>query len=42
LRQQQLEWLAKDRAMVSFASLSDFSAKREAFTRLIREWIKHV
>jgi hypothetical protein len=37
-----LEWLAKDRAMVSFASASDLRAKRQAFTRLIREWIKHV
>ncbi len=37
-----LEWLAKDRAMVNFANLSDLRAKRQAFTRLIREWIKHV
>ncbi len=37
-----LEWVAKDRAMVSFANLSDLRAKRQAFTRLIREWIRHV
>ncbi len=37
-----LEWLAKDRAMVNFANLSDLRAKRQSFTRLIREWIKHV
>lgn len=37
-----LVWLAKDRATVTFADMKDFSAKRKAFTRLIREWIKHV
>lgn len=37
-----LEWLAKDRAMVTFRDLNDIAARRAAFTNLIREWIKHV
>ena len=37
-----LEWLAKDRAMLTFRDLNDIAARRSAFTNLIREWIKHV
>jgi hypothetical protein len=37
-----LEWLSKDRAMVTFRDLNDIAARRSAFTNLIREWIKHV
>ena len=37
-----LEWLAKDRAMVTFHDLNDIEARRSAFTNLVREWIKHV
>ena len=37
-----LEWLGKDRAMVTFRDLKDIDAKRSAFTNVIREWIKHV
>lgn len=37
-----LEWLAKDRAMVTFHDLNDITAKQSAFTNLIRQWIKHV
>lgn len=37
-----LEWLAKDRAMVTFRDLNDIEARRSAFTNLIREWIKHL
>lgn len=37
-----LEWLAKDRAMVTFRNLNDIAAKQAAFTNLIRQWIKHV
>lgn len=37
-----LEWLAKDRAMVTFRDLNDIAARRSPFTELIREWINHV
>lgn len=37
-----IEWLAKDRAMVTFRDLDDIAARRSSFTKLIREWIKHV
>ena len=37
-----LEWLAKDRAMVSFAGIEDVRAKQSALQRIIRQWIKHV
>lgn len=37
-----LEWLAKDRAIVTFRNSSDIAAKQSAFTTLLREWIKHV
>lgn len=37
-----LEWLAKDRAMVTFRDLGDFAARRSAFATLIRQWIRHV
>lgn len=37
-----LEWLAKDRALVTFRDSGDIAAKRSAFTRLIRQWIEHV
>jgi hypothetical protein len=37
-----LEWLGKDRAMVTFRDLKDVEAKRKAFVAVIREWIKHV
>lgn len=37
-----LEWLAKDRASVTFADLADFAARRSAFATLIRQWIQHV
>lgn len=37
-----LEWLAKDRAMVTFRDLNDITKKQSAFTDLIRQWIKHV
>ena len=34
-----LEWLAEDRATVSFKDVPDIEAKRTAYTNLIREWI---
>lgn len=37
-----LEWLARDRASVTFCSLSQVDARRSAFTQLIREWIAYV
>ncbi len=37
-----LEWLGKDRATVKFRDLADITAKRAAFTQLVRQWIKHV
>ncbi|WP_309888753.1 DUF1801 domain-containing protein [Archangium sp.] len=37
-----LEWLAKDRASVKFRDLKDIDAKRSAFEKLLRQWLKHV
>jgi hypothetical protein len=37
-----LEWLAKDRASVTFGNLKGLDAKRSAFAEVIRQWIKHV
>jgi len=37
-----LQWLGKDRAMIAFESREDFSAKRAAFERVIKQWITHV
>ena len=37
-----LEWLSKDRASVKFRELEDIDAKRDAFTELIRQWIRYV
>ena len=37
-----LKWLGKDRAMIVFESPQDFSAKKAAFERIIRQWIIHV
>jgi hypothetical protein len=37
-----LEWLAKDRALARFRDMSDIGAKRGAFTKLLRQWIKHL
>lgn len=36
-----LEWLAKDRAMVTFRDSDYIGTRRSSFTKLIREWIKH-
>lgn len=35
-----LQWLAKDRAMVSFADAADAAAKGKALQAIIRQWIK--
>ena len=37
-----LKWLAADRALIRFSDKEDFAAKRPAFVKLIRTWIKHV
>ena len=37
-----LEWLANDRAMVTFSGLADVVARELAFCELIRQWIRHV
>jgi hypothetical protein len=37
-----LTWLAKDRALVTFASLAEIRAKRAALQALLRAWIRHV
>ncbi|MBX3382633.1 MAG: DUF1801 domain-containing protein [Phycisphaeraceae bacterium] len=37
-----LQWLAKDRAMVTFADEADLAARRAALTGIIRQWIAHV
>lgn len=37
-----LKWLAKDRAMIVFKDMSDFTARKTAFERIIRQWITHV
>ena len=40
--ESMVEWLGKDRAVVTFRDLEDIAARRPAFTELIREWIRHV
>lgn len=40
--ESMLEWLADDRAMVTFNDLDDITARRHAFENLLREWIRHV
>lgn len=37
-----LEWLAKDRAMVSFAGVDDVRARQSALQSIVRQWITHV
>ncbi|MBN9660366.1 MAG: DUF1801 domain-containing protein [Acidobacteria bacterium] len=37
-----LEWLAKDRALVTFRDLEHIEAERLAFTHLLQEWIRHL
>jgi hypothetical protein len=37
-----LTWLAKDRAIVSFANLAEIEAKREALSTLLRQWIRQM
>ena len=37
-----LTWLAADRAMIAFESMSDLTAKTEALQGIVRQWIRHV
>lgn len=37
-----LQWLAKDRASVTFRDLGEVEARRDAFTDIIRQWLKYV
>jgi len=37
-----LKWLGKDRAMIVFENLRDFSAKKGAFQRVVKQWIAYV
>jgi len=37
-----LEWLAKDRASVTFRALNDIDARQSAFAHVIRQWIAYV
>ena len=37
-----LQWLAKDRAMVTFADASDINAKRRQFDSVLKHWIRFV
>jgi hypothetical protein len=37
-----LDWVAKDRATVSFVDVNDLAAKKKAFQAILRQWIAHV
>lgn len=37
-----LKWLAKDRAMLTFANVYEIEAKRAALIHLFRQWIKRM
>jgi len=37
-----LEWLAKDRAMVTFTGVDDVRGRQSALQRVVRQWITHV
>lgn len=37
-----LEWLARDRCLVSFTDENDLEAKRAALQAVVREWIRWV
>lgn len=37
-----LQWLAKDRAMVTFRDADDVAARATAFAAILRQWITHV
>lgn len=37
-----LQWLAKDRAMVTFTDLKDIRARKVALEGIVRQWIRHL
>ena len=37
-----LKWLAKDRALLTFADAKDVQTKKSALQKIIREWIRYV
>ncbi len=37
-----LQWLAKDRAMLEFASCAEIDAARDALSALVRGWLRYV
>lgn len=37
-----LEWLALDRAMVTFRDAADVARRAQAFSELLRQWIRYV
>ena len=37
-----LQWLAKDRAMVTFSDLKDVRARKAALEGIVRQWIGHL
>ncbi len=37
-----LQWLAKDRAMVTFRDADGVAARATAFTAILHQWIRHV
>ena len=39
---QLLNWLAMDRAMVSFAGVDDVWNRQSALQHIVRQWIRHV
>ena len=40
--QRLLQWLAKDRATVTFADAKELGARRLALQAVLRQWIRHV
>lgn len=37
-----LEWLAKDRASLALADVTDLRSKRGAIEKILRQWIRHL
>jgi hypothetical protein len=39
---KELKWLGKDRAIIEFTDEKDAKSRKAAFTKILRQWIKHV
>lgn len=37
-----IKWAAKDRGVITFASVADIQANKRAFTKILRQWITHL